>query len=410
MFEKIKSAARGMNAISSEQTAKIINDIADALLANVDAILEANAIDCAAMDKDNPMFDRLLLTRESIEGIAADTRKVATLPAPCGEIIEQRTLPNQLELSKVRVPLGVVGVIYEARPNVTCDVVSLCLRSGNAVVLKGGKDADNSSRKMVEIIHSVLRANNISEDIVLLLPATHEAAEMLMNAVGYVDVLIPRGSKRLIEAVRNNAKVPVIETGAGVVHTYVDKAADIQIAAKVVCNAKTRRVSVCNALDCMIIHKDQLAQIRQIAEPLAAKNVELYADEPSYAALSGSYPAQLLHHAAPDDFGREFQSLRMAIKTVDSINEALDHIFQYSSKHSEAIITTDADAAALFLNAVDAACCYWNTSTAFSDGAQFGLGAEIGISTQKLHARGPMALKELTTYKWIIKGNGQTRS
>lgn len=407
-LEAVKNAARIMVGLSSERTSKIISDIADALIANSDKIVEANKKDLARMDPANPVYDRLLLNAERIEGIATDARKVATLEAPCGEILEQRELPNGLQLSKIRVALGVVGVIYEARPNVTVDVATLCLRSGNAVVLKGGSDAADSNAVLVDIMHSVLENNNIDKNIIQLLPPQREAATDLMNAVGYIDVLIPRGSKRLIQAVRDNAKVPVIETGAGVVHTYFDKEADIQKGTAVICNAKTRRVSVCNALDCLIIHSDRLVDLPAIARPLAEKGVEILADERAYNALSGKYSASL-KHATVDDFGYEFMALRMAIKTVDSLDEALEHIYTYSSKHSEAIITENPDSAQRFVDNVDAACCYVNTSTAFTDGAQFGLGAEIGISTQKLHARGPMALRELTSYKWIIRGNGQTR-
>lgn len=404
-----KEAAHNTGAITGEQSAKILNEIADALIACQQQIIAENAKDLARMDAANPMYDRLSIDEKRIEGMAADTRNVATLPIPYGETIEQRTMPNGLDLRKVRVPLGVVGVIYEARPNVTVDVASLCLRSGNAVVLKGGSDARDSNAILVDIIHNVLKNNGINPDIIQLLPPEREAATQLMNAVDYIDVLIPRGSKGLIKAVRDNAKVPVIETGAGVVHTYFDKEADLATGRAVVTNAKTRRVSVCNALDCLIIHSDRLADLPALCADLAAKNVEILADERSYNALSGRYAASL-KHAEESDFGREFQALRMAIKTVDSIDGALDHIYTYSSKHSEAIITENAKTAERFLNAVDAACCYLNTSTAFTDGAQFGLGAEIGISTQKLHARGPMGLKELTTYKWIIFGAGQTRA
>ncbi len=399
-----------MVSISAEQTAKILRELADALVENSAKILEANKKDLSRMDPANPNYDRLMLTAERIEGIAADTRNVAELPAPCGEVIDERIRPNGLKISRVRVPLGVVGVIYEARPNVTIDVVSLCLRSNNAVVLKGGSDAIDSCVALIEIVHNVLRDNGIGENIVQLLGATHEAANELMNAVGYIDVLIPRGSQRLIRAVRDNAKVPVIETGAGVVHTYFDKDGKTDIARDVVCNAKTRRVSVCNALDCLIIHSSRLADLPEVARPLNEKNVEIYADERSYDTLKSCYKTENLHHAAADDFGREFFSMKMAIKTVDSFEEALDHIFTYSLKHSEAIVTENAVAAERFLNEVDAACVYVNASTAFTDGAQFGLGAEIGISTQKLHARGPMALKELTSYKWLVRGEGQTRS
>ena len=408
-FVAVKDAARKTGSLPAEKTAKILNDIADALISNSKSILESNALDLSRMDPKNPMYDRLTIDQKRIEGMASDTRHVALLPVPYGEIIEERTLDNGLKLNKVRVPLGVVGVIYEARPNVTVDVVSLCLRSGNAVVLKGGSDAKDSNKILVDIIHDVLKNNGVNPDIIQLLPPDREAATDLMNAVGYIDVLFPRGSKGLINAVRDNAKVPVIETGAGVVHTYFDEFGDINKAIDVITNAKTRRVSVCNALDCLIIHSSRLKDLPQLCSKLAEKQVEIFADERSFAALEGKYAA-LLHHAQDSDFGREFQSLRMAVKTVDNLDSALDHIFKYSSKHSEAVITENEEVAQRFLNEVDAACCYLNTSTAFTDGAQFGLGAEIGISTQKLHARGPMGLKELTTYKWKIFGNGQIRN
>ncbi|MCQ2228446.1 MAG: glutamate-5-semialdehyde dehydrogenase [Bacteroidales bacterium] len=408
-LELTKEAARSLVKLSEEKCAKVISEIADALIANADKIVAENAKDLSRMSKEDPKYDRLLLNKERIEGIAADTRKVSTLPAPYGEVIEERTLPNGLLLKKVRVPLGVVGVIYEARPNVTVDVASLCLRSGNAVVLKGGSDANDSNVAMVEIMHEVLRRNGLDENLIQLLPAGREAATALMNAVGYIDVLIPRGSRGLIDSVRQQAKVPVIETGAGVVHTYFDKDGDLKIATDIVCNAKTRRVSVCNALDCMIIHSARLSELTKVAEPLKEKGVGIYADERAYDALKDFYTPDLLHHASAEDFGREFLSMNMAIKTVDSIDEALEHIYRYGLKHSESIVTENEEAALRFVNEVDAACCYVNVSTAFTDGAQFGLGAEIGISTQKLHARGPMALKELTSYKWQIFGHGQTR-
>lgn len=407
-FEAVKKASRLM-PLSEEKTSQILLQIADSLIKNTDKIIEANKLDLSRMDKENPMYDRLMLTKERIESIAADTRNVATLPVPYAQIIDQKELPNGLKIKRITVPLGVVGVIYEARPNVTVDVASLCLRSGNAVVLKGGSDAIDSNTVLTEIMHNVLKDNNINPDIIQLLPAGHQAATELMNAVNYIDVLIPRGSKKLIEAVRHNAKVPVIETGAGVVHTYFDKDGDIEKAKKIIFNAKTRRVSVCNALDCLIIHSSRLNDLPEICAPLAEKNVEIFADEKAYNALNNKYKASL-QHAQQSDFGREFQSLKIAIKTVDTFDQALEHIYNYSSKHSEAIITENQETAAVFLNSVDAACCYLNTSTAFTDGSQLGLGAEIGISTQKLHARGPMALKELTSYKWVIYGNGQVRN
>lgn len=408
-LKAVKEAARRTNPIAADKSTAILNAFADALEQNTDRIIEANKKDLARMNPENPMYDRLLLNADRIKGIADDTRNVATLEAPCGEVLETKTLPSKLNLKKVRVPLGVVGVIYEARPNVTVDVAALCIRSGNAVVLKGGSDAADSNAVLVDIMHNVLTNCGVDKDIIQLLPPGHEAATDLMNAVGYIDVLIPRGSKNLINAVRDNAKVPVIETGAGVVHTYFDKDGDLEKGKRIICNAKTRRVSVCNALDCLIINSNRLNDLPAIAAPLAEKNVEILADERAYKALEGNYKASL-KHAQESDFGYEFQALRMAIKTVDNLQEALDHIYTYSSKHSEAIITEDAAAAETFVNSVDAACCYINTSTAFTDGAQFGLGAEIGISTQKLHARGPMALKELTSYKWIVTSDGATRA
>ena len=408
-LKAVKEAARRTNPIAADKSTAILNAFADALEQNTDRIIEANKKDLARMNPENPMYDRLLLNADRIKGIADDTRNVATLEAPCGEVLETKTLPSKLNLKKVRVPLGVVGVIYEARPNVTVDVAALCLRSGNAVVLKGGSDAANSNAVLVDIMHNVLTNCGVDKDIIQLLPPGHEAATDLMNAVGYIDVLIPRGSKNLINAVRDNAKVPVIETGAGVVHTYFDKDGDLEKGKRIICNAKTRRVSVCNALDCLIINSNRLNDLPAIAAPLAEKNVEILADERAYKALEGNYKASL-KHAQESDFGYEFQALRMAIKTVDNLQEALDHIYTYSSKHSEAIITENTAAAETFVNSVDAACCYINTSTAFTDGAQFGLGAEIGISTQKLHARGPMALKELTSYKWIVTSDGATRA
>ena len=408
-LKAVKEAARRTNPIAADKSTAILNAFANALEQNTDRIIEANKKDLARMNPENPMYDRLLLNADRIKGIADDTRNVATLEAPCGEVLETKTLPSKLNLKKVRVPLGVVGVIYEARPNVTVDVAALCLRSGNAVVLKGGSDAADSNAVLVDIMHNVLTNCGVDKDIIQLLPPGHEAATDLMNAVGYIDVLIPRGSKNLINAVRDNAKVPVIETGAGVVHTYFDKDGDLEKGKRIICNAKTRRVSVCNALDCLIINSNRLNDLPAIAAPLAEKNVEILADERAYKALEGNYKASL-KHAQESDFGYEFQALRMAIKTVDNLQEALDHIYTYSSKHSEAIITENAAAAETFVNSVDAACCYINTSTAFTDGAQFGLGAEIGISTQKLHARGPMALKELTSYKWIVTSDGATRA
>ncbi len=408
-FEKVKEASRKMSKLSEETIADLLMTLADVAEQNIPALLEANQKDLERMDVADPKYDRLKLTEDRIKGIAGDIRNVAQLPYPIGEVLEARTLDNGLELKKVRVSLGVVGVIYEARPNVTFDVFSLCLRSGNACVLKGGSDAEFSNKAIVEVIHNVLENKGLDSEILQLLPPERSAATELMNAIGYVDILIPRGSQNLINSVRENANIPVIETGAGIVHTYVDKSADTKKAIDVVVNAKTRRVSVCNALDCLVIHKDQLEILPQILAPMKDFNVEVYVDEQAYEAAKDTYPAELLFPATADSFGTEFLAHKMSVKTVASIDEALDHIYQYSSKHSEAIIAEDADAIERFYNEVDAAAVYANASTAYTDGAQFGLGAEIGISTQKLHARGPMALRELTSYKWLISGTGHTR-
>ncbi len=398
-----------MSHVTPAQTATFLLALADALEANAQTIVAANAVDLAKIDPSDYRYDRLKLDAKRIAGIAADTRNVASLPAPCGEVIDEVVRPNGLRISRVRVPMGVIGVIYEARPNVTIDVVSIGIRSGNAVVLKGGSDAHESNVALVKVVHEVLRSQGLDPDIVQLLPDGHDSANELMNAVGYVDLLIPRGSKRLIDSVRQNARIPVIETGASVVHTYFDRAADLEKGRAVICNAKTRRISVCNALDCLLINQDRLADLPSLCLPLAEKNVEIRADDQAFNALKDSYPENLLVHITPDDYGREYLALKLAVVTVPSIDAALQHIYDYSLKHSEAIITEDPAAAERFLNEVDAACVYVNASTAFTDGAQFGLGAEIGISTQKMHARGPMGLRELTSYKWLVRGNGQTR-
>lgn len=398
-----------MTHTSPAQTEAFLLALADALEAGTEAIVKANAIDLQKIDPSDYRYDRLRLDAARISGIAADTRNVAHLPAPCGEVIDEAVRPNGLRISRVRVPMGVIGVIYEARPNVTIDVVSIGLRSGNAVVLKGGSDAHESNVALVSIVHATLAKCGLSPDLVQLLPDGHDSANELMNAAGYVDLLIPRGSKRLIDSVRQNARIPVIETGASVVHTYFDKDGDLEKGRAVICNAKTRRISVCNALDCVLIHKDRLADLPALCEPMAEKGVEIHADDRAYAALAGHYPESLLIHIAPEDYGCEYLALKLAVVTVDGIDQALQHIYDYSLKHSEAIVTENPDAAARFTSEVDAACVYVNASTAFTDGAQFGLGAEIGISTQKMHARGPMGLRELTSYKWVIKGDGQTR-
>ncbi len=406
-FEKVKRASKSLALLSDEQRNEILQAVADTIITNQERILKANAEDLAKMSKENPLYDRLQLTGSRLEGIASDMRNVATLPSPLGHITKQKTLPNGLRLCRVSVPFGVIGMIYEARPNVTFDVFSLCFKSGNACVLKGGKDADCSNREEVALIHEVLEKYGVSPDVVALLPATHEATGEMLNAVGYVDLCIPRGGRKLIDFVRDTARIPVIETGAGVVNTYFDKDGDLEMGKAIINNAKTRRVSVCNALDCLIIHENRLGDLSALCEKMAEKQVMIYADNKAYAALDGKYP--YLEHATPDSFGTEFMDYKLAIKTVSSLDEALDHIDANGSGHSEAIITMDEATARKFQAHVDAACVYWNAPTSFTDGAQFGLGAEIGISTQKLGPRGPMALEEICTYKWLIEGEGQTR-
>ena len=416
-FEKVKRASKTLALLSDQQRNDILLAVADAIIYNKERILEANAKDLAKMEKSNPLYDRLQLTDSRLEGIASDMRNVATLPSPLGHVTKQKTLANGLRLCRVSVPFGVIGMIYEARPNVTFDVFSLCFKSGNACVLKGGKDADESNRVAVAIIHEVLEKaqanyqvsiNNCQlTDAVALLPATHEATGEMLNAVGYVDLCIPRGGRKLIDFVRDTARIPVIETGAGVVNTYFDKDGDLEMGKAIINNAKTRRVSVCNALDCLLVHLERLDILEELVEPLAEKNVIIYADKQAYAALDGKYP--LLEPATEDSFGTEFMDYKLAIKTVASLDEALEHIDENGSGHSEAIVTMNEETARRFQAHVDAACVYWNAPTSFTDGAQFGLGAEIGISTQKLGPRGPMALEEITTYKWLIEGEGQVR-
>jgi glutamate-5-semialdehyde dehydrogenase len=409
-FEKVKRASKSLALLSDEQRNDILNAVADTIIDFKERILVANEKDLAKMDPKNPLYDRLQLTEKRLDDIAADMRNVATLPSPLGHITKQKTLPNGLRLCRVSVPFGVIGMIYEARPNVTYDVFALCFKSGNACVLKGGSDADLSNQASVELIHEVLKRYGVDPDVVTLLPATHEATGEMLNAVGYIDLCIPRGGRRLIDFVRDTARIPVIETGAGVVNTYFDVEGDLEMGKKIVCNAKTRRVSVCNALDCLIIHQERLADLFELVKPLLDQKVVLYADAVSYQLLKGNYPDILLEPATADSFGTEFMDYKMAIKTVASLDEALAHIDRHGSGHSEAIITQNADTARRFQAHVDAACVYWNAPTSFTDGAQFGLGAEIGISTQKLGPRGPMALEEITTYKWLIEGEGQIRA
>lgn len=409
IFENVRVAARKLNLVDTETIDKILLAVADEAEKEVDYILQENCRDLALMPKTDPKYDRLMLSRERILGITADMRKVAGLPSPLGRILASFDRPNGMRIEKVSVPFGVIGIIYEARPNVTFDVFSLCLKSGNVCILKGGSDAQHSNNAIINIINKVLISYGIDSNTAILLPNDHSFTDKLLTAVGKVDLIIPRGSSRLINYVREHALVPVIETGAGICHTYFDSDGDLEKGRNIVFNAKTRRVSVCNALDCLIIHRERLSDLASLCKPLSEKNVIIYADPKAYGALAGKYPESLLQPATDDSFGTEFLDYKMAIKTVDSFEEALAHIARYSSKHSESIITENESHKQRFAHEVDAACVYTNVSTAFTDGGQFGFGAEIGISTQKLHARGPMALPELTTYKYIISGNGQTR-
>ena len=409
VFKKVKAASKELALISDDRKNEILLAVADAIIKRKGELLEENKKDLSRMDKSNPLYDRLQLTDKRLEGIAADMRHVATLENPLGKVQKHKTLENGLVLTRISVPFGVIGVIYEARPNVSFDVFSLCFKSGNACVLKGGRDADDSNRAIIALIHEVLEREGVNPSVVELLPATHEATGEVLNAVGYIDVCIPRGGKKLIQFVRDTAKVPVIETGAGVVNTYFDEDGSLMIGVPVILNAKTRRVSVCNALDCLIIHEKRLPDLPQLCQQLAEKNVVLYADEKAYEALNGKYPENLLQHATAESFGTEFMDYKMAVKTVSSLDEALQHIDKFGSGHSESIITDNKDHASRFQKEVDAACVYVNAPTSFTDGAQFGLGAEIGISTQKLGPRGPMALEEMCTYKWLIEGEGQIR-
>lgn len=410
IFEQALEASRELALIDTETIDRVLKTIADRTEERIETILHENRQDLARMPESDPRYDRLMLTPERLQGIAADLRNVAGLPSPLGIVLDRNTRPNGMEITKVSVPFGVIGIIYEARPNVSFDCFSLCFKSGNAVVLKGGSDAAQSNIAIVDLIREVLTEAGINPNVVQLLPPEREAAGALLNAVGYIDLVIPRGSQGLIRFVRENARVPVIETGAGICHTYFDKAGDTAKGAEIVNNAKTRRVSVCNALDCLIIHRERLNDLPAICGKLKESDVIIYADPEAFAALEGHYPDGLLEKATDESFGTEFLDYKMSIRTVSSLDEAVGQITRYSSKHSEAIVSEDAATCEAFAKRVDAACVYTNVSTAFTDGAQFGLGAEIGISTQKLHARGPMALRELTSYKYIVRGGGQIRS
>lgn len=408
IFSRAREASRTLLELTDSQRSAAITTLAGLVETHRDELLAANSLDLARMSRSNPLYDRLQLTPERLAGIASDLRHVAALPTPVGEEVEHRTLPNGIDLRKVRVPFGVIGVIYEARPNVTFDVFSLCLKSGNACILKGGHDADDSNRAAINLIHEALRLNGIPVDAATLFPSTHEATAALLGAVGKVDVCIPRGGRRLIDFVRDNAKVPVIETGAGVVHTYFDLNGDLEMGRGIINNAKTRRVSVCNALDTLLIHRGRLADLPALCAPLADKGVEIHADTEAMEALRGNYPDNLLV-AAGDCWDTEWMDFKMGIHTVSDLDEAIAHIARHGSGHSESIVTDDTKAADTFRRMVDASCVYVNLPTSFTDGGQFGLGAEIGISTQKLGPRGPMGLREITTTRYLLTGHGQLR-
>jgi glutamate-5-semialdehyde dehydrogenase len=409
-LKNARIAARDLARCDAADINKVLLKLADATLAAGDEILDANRSDLSRMPSDDPKYDRLLLNPERLAAIANDLRSVASLDSPVGEVLEQRTLDNGMELTKLRVPMGVIAVIFESRPNVTIDVFALCLKTQNACVLKGSSDAHDTNRVVVRLMHEVLVDHQFNPDAVFLAPPQRDCLPQILQAVGLIDLAIPRGSKGLIDFVRDNARIPVIETGAGIVHTYVDKSADLDQARAIISNAKSRRVSVCNALDTLIIHRKLLPALPTLLSDLGESfQVEVFADDDAFTALEGNY-AGPLRHASEEHFGQEFLSLRMSIKTVDDLEQALEHIQTYSSKHSEAIVAEDPDSIEQFLSRVDAAAVYANASTAFTDGGQFGMGAEIGISTQKLHARGPMALPELTSYKWVVRGSGQIRS
>ena len=409
-FKAVKQASALLNDLSDIAVRQLLTDLAAEAEAQIPYLLTENQKDLDRMNPADPKYDRLKLSAERIHGIASDMRQVAALPSPLGEILSKELRPNGMLIQKIRVPFGVIGIIYEARPNVSFDVFSLCIKTGNACILKGGSDAEYSNTAIVQLIRQQLLKHGFPDDAVLLLPPDRRAADELMKATAYVDLIIPRGSQSLIDHVRSHSLVPVIETGAGICHTYIDSSADIQKAATIVHNAKTRRVSVCNALDCMLLHRSRLQDLPEICLKLQDEQVVIYADPEALAALKSHYPGHLLQPAGEKHYGTEFLDYKMAVKTVKSTEEAIEHIARYSSGHSEAIVCEDTEQAQLFCKKVDAACVYVNVSTAFTDGAQFGLGAEIGISTQKLHARGPMALKEITTYKYLITGNGQIRS
>ncbi len=409
ILEATNKAAVAVRNLSSDDKKKILIRLAELLVENHDNIIRENKKDLDKIEDSNPKKDRLLLNENRIKDLAESLKDITKLEDPAGKIITDNTSENGLHIQKITVPIGVVGVIYEARPNVTIDVAALCLYAGNAVVLRGGSDAEFTNQVLVDIIHKVLKENNVDENVVQLLPVDRKFVKELLEAVKYIDIIIPRGSQQLIDFVREHSKVPTIETGAGVCHTYVESTANLDNAAKIVVNAKTQRPSVCNALDTVIVDKIIAEEfLPKLIDRFNDFKVEVFADDTAYTVLQNeNYP--YLQKAAEENFGMEYLSQKCSIKTVYNFDEAIEHIRKYSSRHSEAIISEDIPLCERFLNEVDAAAVYTNASTRFTDGACFGLGAEIGISTQKLHARGPFALEKLTTEKWIIRGDGQIR-
>lgn len=408
-FMAVRTASQMIRNLHDAAKQALLQSLATLIEERQEAILAANALDLARMEDANPKKDRLLLTPVRLQGLAASVRAVAQLTDPTGIVSLERTLENGLALQKMQVPLGVVGVIYEARPNVTIDVASLCLRSGNGVVLRGGSEAKHSNRALVGLIHEALQAQGLPTAAVLLMPVDRALVPVMLKAEREIDIIIPRGSQALIDFVRKEATVPTIETGAGVCHTYVHAAADLGKARDIVLNAKISRPSVCNALDTVVVDAQVAAAfLPMLVEGFSEAGVAVWADPMAYGILKDA-GLKVLHQAEAEDFGREFLSLGCSVKVVNGLEEALGHVQQYSSRHSEAIVSEDLAVSERFLKEVDAAAVYANASTRFTDGGVFGLGAEIGISTQKLHARGPFALEKLTTEKWILRGQGQIR-
>jgi glutamate-5-semialdehyde dehydrogenase len=409
LLQKTQQASASVRRLSDIQRSDLLNEFAAIVEQSKVLIMSENQKDLDLMDEADPKYDRLLLTESRIQALADSLREVALLPDPTGEVLTERNLENGLNIKKIAVPMGVVGVIYESRPNVTIDVASLCLRSGNACVLKSGKEAIFSNTCLVGLIHQILAKFGVADEAVLLLPSDRKFTEELLKATRYVDIIIPRGSDSLIQYVRQNSLIPTIETGAGVVHTYVETSADLAKAKEIIVNARVSRPSVCNSLDCAIIDEAIIHEfLPMLVEDFKKWNVEVYADEASFAVLE-KIGYEKLQKAQEEDFGKEWLDFKISIKTVYNLDEALSHIQAFSSRHSEAILTQNQGFAERFLSEVDAAAVYHNASTRFTDGGQFGLGAEIGISTQKLHARGPFALEKLVTEKWVVLGDGQVR-